>query len=168
MMWYNRNLKSDEWITRSGKLRNILENKFEVLHRTIHNESVRSALNFYRVRVIEKEVKTALGKWFSFDVVFFLNFWIAQAVQLKLHFSTVNSISTLKHFLSTEFTASRMLAVSRNWKNKQAPTDVERIKNLLKEKLPNDNHSTLEWVFFHVLSGAFAYYVTQKREMEKA
>ena len=58
-----RNLKSDEWNTRSAKLRNILENKFEVLHRTTHNESVRSALNVYRVRVIEKEIKVALGKY---------------------------------------------------------------------------------------------------------
>lgn len=59
---YNRNLKSDEWITRSGKLRNIFDNKFEILHKTTQNVSVRNALNVYRVRVIEKEINIALGK----------------------------------------------------------------------------------------------------------
>jgi hypothetical protein len=37
-----------------------------------------------------------------------------------------------------------MLAVFRNWKNKQAPEDVERIRQLLKEKLSSDNLTTLE------------------------
>lgn len=37
-----------------------------------------------------------------------------------------------------------MLAVFRNWKSKQAPEDVERIRRLLQEKLPSDNHTTLE------------------------
>lgn len=47
-------------------------------------------------------------------------------------------------FISTEFTANRMLAVFRNWKHKQTSSDIERIKSLLKEKLSSDNHSTLE------------------------
>lgn len=39
-----------------------------------------------------------------------------------------------------------MLAVFRNWKNKNTQQDVERVKRLLKEKLSIDNHVTLEWV----------------------
>lgn len=45
-----------------------------------------------------------------------------------------------------------MLAVFRNWKNKQAPEDVERIRQLLKEKLSSDNLTTLEWVHHDKIS----------------
>jgi hypothetical protein len=50
----------------------------------------------------------------------------------------------VSYFISTEYTANRILAVFRNWKNKQTSSDIERIKSLLKEKLSSDNHSTLE------------------------
>lgn len=47
-------------------------------------------------------------------------------------------------FTSTDFSSDRMLVVFRNWKNKNISEDVDRMKNLLKEKVSSDNHSTLE------------------------
>lgn len=47
-------------------------------------------------------------------------------------------------FVSTEICPSKILALFRNWKNKQASEDVVRIKNSLVEKLSSDNHVTLE------------------------
>lgn len=47
-------------------------------------------------------------------------------------------------FTSTEFPSERMLALFRNWKNKNILEDVDRMKNLLTEKVSSDNHSTLE------------------------
>lgn len=50
----------------------------------------------------------------------------------------------LPRILSTGFSSDKMLAVFRNWKNKNTQQDVERVKRLLKEKLSIDNHVTLE------------------------
>ena len=45
---------------------------------------------------------------------------------------------------SIEQPTDRMLSVNRRWKNKQSSTDVERLKSLVKEKIPDDNQVTLE------------------------
>ncbi|KAG5678699.1 hypothetical protein PVAND_008347 [Polypedilum vanderplanki] len=98
-----RNLKSDEWIARSGKLRSILESKFEILYRTTQNESVWNALQIYRERVIEKEIKIALDTSTEKMLVVFRN-WknkqISNDVE-RLRNNLIEKLSNDNHFSLT-------------------------------------------------------------------
>jgi hypothetical protein len=53
-------LKSDEWIAWSNKLREILEEKIEILFKAKQQSAI---LKEYRERVIEKEINVACGNW---------------------------------------------------------------------------------------------------------
>jgi len=69
----NRNLKSDEWIARSDKLRQIFEEKVEILYNAKRNCNI---LKQYRERVIAKEVSVACGNYppsFAFQCEFETN-----------------------------------------------------------------------------------------------
>lgn len=119
-------MKSDEWITQSGKLRSTLSSRFEALFRITQNESVWKALIDYKERVIEKEIKVAFGKYI---------------IVCKIYDSACENNA---EFFSLERPTDRMLSVNRRWKNKQSSADVERLKSLVQEKIPVDNQVMLE------------------------
>lgn len=47
-------------------------------------------------------------------------------------------------FYFTGLSSDNILAIFRNWKNKTMTQDVEKVKSVLKNRLPSENHSTLE------------------------
>jgi hypothetical protein len=54
------------------------------------------------------------------------------------HFHLSNSVHSL--YLSiADASTDKMLVLFRNWKNKQASSEVERLKRILVEKLPAEN-----------------------------
>lgn len=105
-------------------MREILEKKFEILHKSHPQKSDR--LSEYRERILEKEINVACG-----------NCRCLKRMQKSFEFHIF-----CFHF--AEFSHDRILALFRNWKNKSAQGGVDLIKNSLREKLPSDNHSTLE------------------------
>lgn len=57
-----RNLKSDEWIAWSNRLRQIFESKIEALFNVNRQSDI---LRQYRERVLEKEINVACGNCLS-------------------------------------------------------------------------------------------------------
>lgn len=70
---FPRTLKSDEWIARSNRLRQILDAKIEYVYNTTSNDSIKSALRPCRERVIEKEINVACGNYLFALEPFFLH-----------------------------------------------------------------------------------------------
>lgn len=114
-------MKSDEWISWSNELRKLFQEKFDILAKS---SNPFKSLSEYNEKSIEKEVRLACGKFLFFSI-------------FSIKFLIISSI-----FL--EFSGDKILAVFREWKDKSTTADVNLIKTFLKNKIPTDNHITLQ------------------------
>lgn len=121
-------MKSDEWISRSDKLRKLLEAHFDTLSRT--SNPFRN-LTDYKEKSIEKEIQLACGKELN-------------SIE-KSHFVVEkNKLVFFRSLAEFESSLEKMLVVFREWKDRPATAGAEQMKTFLRTKLPSDNQLTLQ------------------------